>query len=76
MKLFKVPRGSWVKVGDDDGDTKVPPSAPVIDHGQVVFFDHLDGMYSYCKDQEGNVVHLAAWAEVEIVDNPKEGDSK
>ena len=30
----------------------------------VFFFDHIDGMYSYCKDMAGNVIHLAAWTQV------------
>jgi hypothetical protein len=34
----------------------------------VLLFDHLDGMYSFCTDKDGNVHHIAAWAEVEIVD--------
>lgn len=34
----------------------------------TVFFDHIDGMYSLCKDMQGKTVHLAAWSEVEIDD--------
>ena len=30
----------------------------------VVFFDHIDGMYSYCLDMFGDVVHLVAWMDV------------
>jgi hypothetical protein len=30
-------------------------------------FYHIDGMYSYCKNKEGETVHLVAWAEVEVV---------
>lgn len=30
-------------------------------------FHHIDGMYSYCTDDDGGVFHLAAWTEVEIV---------
>ncbi len=33
--------------------------------GERYFFDHVDGMYSYCKDNSGNVVHIAAYTEVE-----------
>jgi hypothetical protein len=29
-----------------------------------VFFDHVDGMYSFCLDMKNNVVHLAAWTDV------------
>ena len=28
------------------------------------FFDHLDGMYSYCKDDHGTLFHFAAWTKV------------
>jgi hypothetical protein len=31
---------------------------------EYFFFDHLDGMYSYCKDMQNNVVHLAAFTPV------------
>lgn len=34
-----------------------------------LMFHHIDGMYSYCKTEEGETVHLAAWTEVEIVNN-------
>lgn len=51
MKLYNVPRKSYVKTED----------------GEILFFDHIDGMYSYCLDKDKNVVHLAAWTEVEIV---------
>lgn len=32
--------------------------------GTVLFFDHIDGMYSFCTDMNGAVVHLQAFAEV------------
>jgi hypothetical protein len=31
-------------------------------------FKQIDGMYSYSTDDDGNVVHLPAWTEVEIID--------
>ena len=30
-------------------------------------FSHLDGMYSYCTDDQGVVWHIAAWEEVEVI---------
>jgi len=31
---------------------------------EVIFMDHIDGMYSYCLRITNEVVHLAAWTEV------------
>jgi hypothetical protein len=50
MKLYEVPRNSRI----------------VTEGGKELNFSHVDGMYSYCTDDDGNVVHLAAWAEVEV----------
>lgn len=43
---------------------KCKPRSYVMVDDAVVFFDHIDGMYSYCKDMLGNVIHLTAWLEV------------
>lgn len=59
MKLYEAPIHTRVKLST----------------GQEVDFHHIDGMYSCCTDEEGNVVHLAAWTEVEVVDKEKLGDS-
>jgi hypothetical protein len=40
---------------------------------EALFFDHLDGMYSYCLDVKNEVVHLAGWAEVHPL--RKKGDN-
>lgn len=65
MKLYQVPRKTNIRIIDKD------PSTPIVSlplfKDDVLFFDHLDGMYSYCKDELGNVVHLAGYTEVEIV---------
>ena len=50
MKLYEVPR-----------DTRV-----VLPNGIEVDFHHIDGMYSYCVDDDGDVIHLAAWTEVTV----------
>lgn len=50
IKLYEVPRNSRIVIGD----------------GKELNFSHVDGMYSYCTDDEGNVVHLAAWTEVQV----------
>ena len=65
MKLYDVPRGSKIRVV---GDVKIPPAASIIEEQEVLNFSHVDGMYSYCTNSDNEVVHLAAWAEVEIVE--------
>ncbi len=32
--------------------------------GAVFYFDHIDGMYSYCLDMFGDTIHLVAWMDV------------
>jgi hypothetical protein len=32
--------------------------------GVVYYFDHIDGMYSYCLDMFGDTIHLMAWMDV------------
>jgi len=67
MKLFDVPRNTWVIPTED---TTAPPDARAVSVGEPVLFGHVDGMYSYCKDVYGNVVHLPAWQEVSITTAP------
>jgi hypothetical protein len=62
-ELYLVPERTWVRVVDPD---RVPPGAPVPEKGERVFFSHVDGMYSYCRREDGTVIHLIAWQEVEI----------
>ena len=65
MKLYDVPRNSRIKVVEGD---KVPPFASPINKGEELNFRSIDGMYSYCTRDNGDVVHLVAWAEVKIID--------
>ena len=51
MKLYEVPRYSRIRLTD----------------GTELNFDHIDKMYSYCRDDNGNAHHIAAWVDVEIV---------
>lgn len=53
MKLFDVPRNTAIKIKQDELELKL-------------MFHHLDGMYSYCTNDKGTVIYLAAWTEVEI----------
>lgn len=65
MKLYDVPRNTWVRIISDN---KNPPAAKETVEGDVVKLHNIDGMYSYCTNKQGQVVHLVAWAEVEIAD--------
>lgn len=51
-ELYKVRPRSYIKLpwmeGVDD----------------VLFFDNIDGMYSYCLNMANEVIHIQAWAEV------------
>jgi hypothetical protein len=65
MKLYEVPRNSKIRVLDD---IATPPCSTDISEQEVLIFNKIDGMYSHCHNSKGDVVHLAAWSEVEIID--------
>jgi len=54
MKLYELPRKSYFSIQDDPRQ-------------HVYLFDHIDGMYSVCYDMSDNLVHIAAWTDVNIV---------
>lgn len=64
MKLYDVPNKTNIRIIEDPN---CPPDTLPVEKDEIIFFDHIDGMYSYCTNQEGDVVHLAAWTEVEVV---------
>ena len=37
----------------------------------VLFFDHIDGAYSYCLTMKNEVVHIAAWSKVIPLQKPE-----
>ena len=57
MKLYELPRQSYFTLVSDI-------------HAEPYFFDHVDGMYSYCLNKDKNVVHFAAWTEVYLNNKP------
>lgn len=63
MKLHDVPRRSIVRLLEN---ARIPPVAASLKKGDVLFFDHIDGMYSLCKFGK-EIVHPAAWTEVEVI---------
>lgn len=65
MKLWDVPRNSKIRVLQNP---LIPPRAPTVAIDDVLEFIHIDGMYSLCYNQDKEIVHIAGWTEVEIVD--------
>jgi hypothetical protein len=61
MLLYNVPRHTWVVIKET---------------GQKVKLGNIDGMYSYCKDEEGEVCHPVAWTEVDILEEDSYGAPK
>ena len=65
--LFELRRGDKFRLAPEE-EAGEPVKVPVA-HEEPNFeleylFDHIDGMYSYCKNQAGQVVHFAAWTKV------------
>ena len=48
--LYNIPRETWVETPE----------------GHRFFFDHIDGMYSYCKEVGGGISHYSASMKVYI----------
>ena len=46
----------------------------IIVDGVTVTFDHVDGMYSYCTLENGDVVHLSVMTPVKKINNVYEID--
>ena len=76
-QLQEVTRGSRIRIlpRKDLNTTEHPPAHREFEENEELEFGHIDGMYSYCKDDDGNIVHLVAWAEVEVLrDGPVQSD--
>lgn len=46
LPLYDLPRNTKIHVELEDGSS-------------YIMFHHLDGMYSYCTTEKGNVTHLS-----------------
>jgi len=57
MELYNVPNNTKIRLKD------------ALFEDEILLFHHIDGMYSYCTDMSGGVIHLAAWTEVDIVED-------
>lgn len=64
MKLYEAPTNCKVRLKSTESG---PPASidPKVD--DIYSFKHCDGMYSLCYDSKHRIVHLPAWAEVEII---------
>ena len=63
MELYNVPDNSRIEVVYNTEPLKK----------EELNFKHLDGMYSFCTRDNGEVVHLAGWTEVKIIKQNKDG---
>ena len=63
--LYELRKGDKFKIIDDE--LKVPVAHDEVDLAAEYWFGHIDGMYSFCKDPGGNIVHFAAWTKVRKV---------
>ncbi len=68
MELHKVPNNSRIRVIKPEE----PPPGGIAPEMKEYNFHHIDGMYSYCTDDDNNVVHLKAWTEVELVSDEQQ----
>lgn len=70
MKLYEAGKGVRIRVL---GENNVAPGSKSVNVGDELYLVNLDGMYSYCKDKDGQIVHLVAWAEVEEIKDANTG---
>lgn len=72
MKLFDLKEPCWARITGQptiSGWPTVPIGSVPLVKGDIIYFHHIDGMYSFCEDQQGRIVHPAAWTEVELVED-------
>lgn len=63
MKLYDLEKGAKIVAED------------ISDGSEYIIFDHVDGMYSYCKTEKGGVIHLSASTPLKKVGDHYEIDS-
>jgi hypothetical protein len=54
MKLYELPQQTYFTLKDDPKQW-------------IYFLDHIDGLYSVCYDNNDNLIHISALADVQIV---------
>ena len=68
--LYELHRGDKFKLvseAESGEPVKVPVAHDEFSFDMEYLFYHIDGMYSFCKDSAGQVVHFAAWTRVRKV---------
>jgi hypothetical protein len=64
MKLYDVPRNSKIRVLNN---SEGPPGSSPFKTEDIIKFHKIDGMYSFCTKENGVIVHLKCWEDVEII---------
>lgn len=79
-KLYNVPSNSVVRVlrqpAKHDNDTtavRLPPEGIQVEPNDLLYFSHIDGMFSFCKNKDGEIVHPAADTLVEVLESVESG---
>lgn len=67
MKLYEVPRNTIIRIIDEKVTVPQYKAVPA-KQDELLKFEKIDGMYSRCYNKNKQVVHLAAWTEVEVVE--------
>lgn len=65
MKLYELKRGDKFFIAGNER-AQVPVASFPIEANSLLTFHNVDGMYSFCTDEYGTIVHPAAWTEVEV----------
>ena len=62
VKLYEVPRNSRIRIEGLEVNGVLT---------EELNFHYVDGMYSYCTTDDDEIVHIAAFAECEIIEQNK-----
>lgn len=62
VKLYEVPKNSRIRIEGLEVNGILT---------EELNFHHVDGMYSYCTTDDDEIVHIAAFAECEIIEQNK-----
>ena len=65
MKLYEVPNNTKVQLLEKP---IIPSGAISVDKGDIIYFNHIDGMYSHCIGKNNSLVHIGATTEIKIVE--------